>query len=82
MAITGIHTVHVDTLHSQAWLWEDKKVIVQVMGLGCPPVGNPPQQEQGGSCLGLPHAGEGVMGSSLIVRHLSVLNSALVLRKV
>ena len=52
------------------------------MGLGCPPLGNPPQQEQGGLCLGLPHAGEGVMGSSLIVRHLSVLNLALVLNKV
>ena len=67
---------------SRAWHWEDRKVIIQVMGLGCPPLGNPLQQEQGGLCLGLPHAGEGVMGSSLIVRYLSVLNLALVLRKV
>ena len=74
-------TVYIDTLHKPG-SGRTERSSSQVMGLGCPPLGNPLQQEQGGSCLGLPHAGEGMLGSLLIAFHLSVLNSALFLRKV
>ena len=47
---------------SQGWHWEDRKVIVPGHGCVCPPLVNPSQREQGGSCLGLPHNAGGCDG--------------------